>query len=207
MRARDISDIKSGMNYQTYMKGYTAIVNFSRQNSSDNPPKLYERFDAYFADVARSILASLLPVDPAASKDDSIEELILGSRIVARFEAYKDGAAFVDRMSAYLNRHYVRREVDEGKGWSRKENIVDKKMFEDAAQEWRAHPAEMQKLMKKWREKELKRWGFSQEDQGRGGGTAAEKETMAVQRAEAGSKLFVVVSTRAVALRRFRTEV
>ncbi|CDO70939.1 hypothetical protein BN946_scf184829.g48 [Trametes cinnabarina] len=75
---------------------------------------LYEQLDRYYADVAREILLG-------APADDST----LVHYLVPCFNRYSAGAQSVSRLLNYLNRHYVKRAIDEDRGWLRLADVLD----------------------------------------------------------------------------------
>ena len=162
---------------------------------------LYGRLDAYLADVAREVLLG-------APTDDSA---LLLHYLVPCFARYSAGAQSVNRLLNYVNRQYVRRAVDEDRGWLRISDIVS-----EAAEG--AHgvqsPAEalglglgsavlhrkITEMMRERRTTELRRWGAPE-------GATVEQLAQASACAEAASALDRVVPVLSLAYRRFRTEV
>lgn len=173
----------------------------ARPISPATPPgcDVYGRLDAYLAEVAREVLLG-------APTDDSA----LLHYIVPRFTRYSAGAQSINRLLNYMNRQYVRRAVDEDRGWLRVGDIVS-----DVA-EGVPSPAEAlglglglgsavshRKITEKMRERrtaELRRWGAPD-------GATAELLAQAEACAEAASALDRVVPILSLAYRRFRTEV
>ena len=101
------------------------------------------------------------------------------------------------RRQKSVNRHYVKRSVDEDKGWLRLTDVLDAVAKTITAEDTR------EKISAKLREKrrdELKRWGYEE------GGTT---EMMAVAEAcaEAASPLERIVPVSSLGHRRWRTEV
>ena len=146
---------------------------------------LYEHLDKYYMDLARELLLG-------APEDDAT----LVQYIVPCFKRYSVGAHSVNRVLNYVNRHYVKRAVDEDRGWLTLSDIFDAvaKSIEDGDTR--------EKIAKKLKEKrveELKKWGYEEDG-------SAEVLALAEQRAEAASTLDRVVPLAPLALRRFRTE-
>ncbi|KAF8588455.1 hypothetical protein K439DRAFT_1335167 [Ramaria rubella] len=147
---------------------------------------LYEQLDRYFAEVAQE---SLL----AAPSDDST----LIDYYVPCFTRYTAGIQSINRLLNYVNRHYVKRSVDEDKGWLRLTDVLDAVAKTITAEDTR------EKISSKLREKrrdELKRWGYEE-----GGDT--EMMAAAEACAEAASSLERIVPVSSLGHRRWRTEV
>ncbi|THU97591.1 hypothetical protein K435DRAFT_777964 [Dendrothele bispora CBS 962.96] len=150
---------------------------------------LYEQLDRYFAETARELLLG------APQDDDS--DLI--HYIIPCFNRYSAGAKSVNRLLNYVNRHYVKRAVDDDKGWL---TVAD--VLEHVAKTAQPNDTREQ-LTKKLREKrtdELKKWGYVHVDGGGSGELMAEAEACA----EAASPPERVVHIASLAHRRFRTE-
>ena len=81
--------------------------------------EVYDRLDAYFADVAREVFLGA-PLDDSA----------LAHYLVLCFTRYSAGARSVDRLMNYLNRLYVKLAVDEDKGWLRFGDIISSGLAE-----------------------------------------------------------------------------
>ncbi|KAK7464775.1 hypothetical protein VKT23_005982 [Stygiomarasmius scandens] len=146
---------------------------------------LYDQLDRYFAETARELLLG-------APQDDS--ELV--HYIIPCFNRYSSGARSVNRLLNYVNRHYVKRAVDEDKGWL---SIAD--VLEHVAKT--VQPTDTrEQLAKKLRERrteELKKWGYVD---GGSGELMADAEACA----EAASSPDRIIHIAALAHRRFRTE-
>ena len=116
--------------------------------------------------------------------------------IVPCFNRYTAGAQSANRLLNYVNRHYVKRAVDEDKGWLRLGDVLESVAKTITINDDR------EKISKKLREKrvdELKKWGY--ED-----GGSADLMSTAEACAEAASPLDRVVPISSLAHRRFRTE-
>jgi len=146
---------------------------------------LYEHLDKYYMDLARELLLG-------APEDDAT----LVQYIIPCFKRYSVGAHSVNRLLNYVNRHYVKRAVDEDRGWLTLSDIFDAvaKSIEDGDTRER-----IAKKLKERRVEELKKWGYEEDG-------SAEVLALAEQRAEAASTLDRVVPLAPLALRRFRTE-
>ncbi|KAG8220169.1 hypothetical protein J3R82DRAFT_1202 [Butyriboletus roseoflavus] len=146
---------------------------------------LYEHLDKFYMDLARELLLG-------APEDDTT----LVQYIIPCFKRYSVGAHSVNRLLNYVNRHYVKRAVDEDRGWLTLSDIFDavaKSIEEGDTRE------NIAKKLRERRVEELKKWGYEE-------GGSAEALALAEQRAEAASTLDRVVPLAALALRRFRTE-
>lgn len=147
---------------------------------------LYHQLDKYFSDVCKELLAGAPP-------DDS--NLI--HYLIPCFNRYSAGAHSVNRLLNYVNRHYVKRAVEEDRGWLRLADLLDvvsKTIYEHGARE---------KIAKHLREKrldELRKWGYTE-------GGSTEELNRAEAAAEAASPLDRVVPISSMAHRRFREEV
>jgi hypothetical protein len=155
---------------------------------------IYDRLDAYFAEVAREVLLG-------APMDDSA----LVHYLVPCFVRYSAGAQSINRLLNYVNRQYVRRAVDEDKGWLRFGDIVSSELAErpGAREEGAGCTSPHKRIAEKMRERrtaELRRWGAPE-------GATAEQLALAEACAEAASASEHVVPVLSLAYRRFRTEV
>ncbi|KAI9460177.1 hypothetical protein BJY52DRAFT_282272 [Lactarius psammicola] len=164
---------------------------------------VYDRLDAYLADVAREVLLG-------APTDDSA----LLYYLVPRFTRYSTGAQSINRLLNYVNRQYVRRAADEDRGWLRVGDIITE-VAEGATNtnpESRLYQGpgigmgsavSHKKITEKMRERraaELRRWGAPD-------GATTEQLARAEACAEAASELDRIVPILSLAYRRFRTEV
>ncbi|KIM84682.1 hypothetical protein PILCRDRAFT_818280 [Piloderma croceum F 1598] len=180
-----------------HMGVHTNVYNyFTAQSESANGTKkdrsaqisgkdLYEQLDKYYADTARELLLG-------APDDDAT----LIHYLVPCFNRYNAGASSVNRLLNYVNRHYVKRAVDEDKGWLRLNDVFD------AVAKTITDSDTREKISKRLRERkteELKMWGY--ED-----GGSAELLAEAEACAEAASSLDRIVPLSSLALRRFRIE-
>ena len=178
--------------------------------------EVYDRLDAYFADVAREVFLGA-PLDDSA----------LAQYLVPCFIRYSAGARSVDRLMDYLNRLYVKRAVDWDKGWPRFGDIISSGLAEGQAaalapgrrsgvavvkgghgdgdeQARSGCVASHRRIAEKMQERraaELRRWGAPPD------GATAEQLALAEACAEAGGASECVVPVLSLAYRRFRTEV
>ena len=160
-------------------------ANIARNGSVSSGADLYEQLDIYLTETARELFLS-------APQDDST----LIHYIVPCFHRYSAGAQSVNRLLNYVNRHYVKRAIDEDKGWFRLADV-----FESIAKTIVATdtPEKLSKMLREKRMEELKKWGFEE-------GDPPESLSQAEACAEAGSPPDRVVSVSSLAHRRFRTE-
>lgn len=167
-----------------------------RGSSTALPPghDIYDKLDGYFAEVAREVLLG-------APMDDSA----LVHYLVPCFIRYSAGAQSITRLLNYVNRQYVRRAVDEDKGWLRFGDIVSSELAErpGAREDGTGCTGSHKRIAEKMRERraaELRRWGAPE-------GATAEQLALAEACAEAASAPEHVVPVLSLAYRRFRTEV
>jgi hypothetical protein len=167
-----------------------------RGSSAALPPghDIYDRLDAYFAEVAREVLLGA-PIDDCA----------LVHYLVPCYIRYSAGAQSINRLLNYVNRQYVRRAVDEDKGWLRFGDIVSSELAErpGAREDGTGGTGSHKRIAEKMRERrsaELRRWGAPD-------GATAEQLALAEACAEAASAPEHVVPVLSLAYRRFRTEV
>ncbi|KAI5885538.1 uncharacterized protein SCHCODRAFT_02593253 [Schizophyllum commune H4-8] len=152
---------------------------------------LYTQLDRYFSATARDVLLAAPAADaspPAA--------LALPRFLGPAFARYNAAARAAGRLLHYLDRHYVKRAVDEDRGWLRAADA-----FAGAPPPPGLPRAELAARLRAYRLTVLKSWGWD-EDQG-----DAAARALAEAAAEAGSAPDRVVPVNAMALRRFRTEV
>ncbi len=167
-----------------------------RGSSAALPPghDIYDRLDAYFVEVAREVLLG-------APMDDSA----LVHYLVPCYIRYSAGAQSINRLLNYVNRQYVRRAVDEDKGWLRFGDIVSSELAEGpgAKEDGLGGTGSHKRITEKMRERraaELRRWGAPE-------GATAEQLALAEACAEAASAPEHVVPVLSLTYRRFRTEV
>lgn len=163
------------------------------RNGTDNHGKevalsgsdLYQQLDRYLGEVCLELFR-------AAPQDDAA----LIHYLVPAFTRYTSGSQSVNRLLQYVNRHYVKRAVDDDRGWLRLNDVLEtvaKSITSDDTRE---------KISKKLREKkaeELRAWGYVE-------GSSPEQMQAAEAAAEAGSAADRVVPLSTLALRRFRMD-
>ena len=157
-------------------------------NNSKNTPSgtdIYTQLDKYFAEATREIALG-------APQDD----IALIQYIVPSFDRYNAGAQSANRLLNYVNRHYVKRAIDEDQGWLRLADVIEavaQKLSIEDSRETISQRLKDKKLV------ELKKWGYSDSDSG-------DQAAFAESCAEAASSLDRVVPISSLARRRFRTE-
>ncbi|PCH33201.1 hypothetical protein WOLCODRAFT_53504, partial [Wolfiporia cocos MD-104 SS10] len=147
---------------------------------------LYEQLDRYYAETARELFLGA-PTDDAT----------LIHYLVPCFNRYAAGAQSVSRLLNYVNRHYVKRAVDEDRGWLRLSDVLDavaRTIQEDDTRE------KIQRRLRERRTQELRKWGYVD-------GASPAELAHAEAYAEAASAPDRVVPLVSVAYRRFRIEV
>jgi len=141
---------------------------------------IYAFLSNYFATAVRE-LALDIPRD-----DPDIVAFLLPA-----FAKYSAGAQTANRLLSYVNRHYVKRAMDEDRGWFRLADILEPELRAATSD-----PA-VAKRIRELRDAELKKWGWP--------GPPHEFAT-AQACAEAASSADAVVPVLSLAYRCFRTE-
>ena len=168
-----------GIHTATYNYFSTQSEHASADKVSTSGIDLYEQLDKYYAEVARDLLLG-------APQDDSA----LIQYIITCFHRYSVGAYAVNRLLNYVNRHIVRRAVEENRGWLHLNDMITNVVRTITTEDENS---------KERRTEELKQWGYVD------GGSAtliAEAEACA----EAASPLDHIVPVSSLALRRLRVE-
>jgi hypothetical protein len=166
----------------------TSAPSFGPENggaTTQSGGEIYARLDDYFADLARDVFRTL-PTDNS-----------LVHHLVVAYERYAAGAQSVHRLLNYLNRHFVRRAVEEDRGWLRMEDAFEGPV---PAMTTPLGRAQLLQRMQDFRADELRKWGY------RDGGPP-ENVTAAEARAEAASAHDRIVPLLSLAYRRFRVDV
>jgi hypothetical protein len=141
--------------------------------------------DSYFAGVAKEILRA------APMEEDLVAYL------VERFESFRSGAQSINRLLNYMNRHFVKRSVDEDRGWLQITDVIEgilNDMHDLQARE------KVAGRLRDYRANELEKWGFAT-------GGSSEEAAEAEASAEAASSPDRIVPIASLAFRRFRIEV
>ncbi|KAI5814214.1 Cullin [Pyronema omphalodes] len=125
---RIMRDLNSGMDMSTYMNVYTAVHNFcTSQRPIAQPPNLQQSAGVHRGahllgeDLYNKLIEYLtkhLTEIKEGSQAHSDEALI--EYYISEWERYTVAAKFINHLFRYLNRHWVKREMDEGK-----KNIYD----------------------------------------------------------------------------------
>ena len=171
--------------FTTQSEAHTIIPTSNSIKNTPSGTDIYTQLDKYFAEATREIALG-------APQDD----ITLIQYIVLSFDRYNAGAQSANRLLNYVNRHYVKRAVDEDRGWLRLADIAEavaQKILMDDSREMISQRFKNKKL------EELKKWGYSESDSG-------DQAALAESCAEAASSLDRVVPISSLALRRFRTE-
>jgi hypothetical protein len=181
-----------------HMGIHTAVYNYftSQSESLNTRPHnesekasgidLYEKLDKYYSDVARELFL-----------DAPLDDSTLIQYLVPCFNRFSAGAQSVNRLLNYVNRHFVKRAVDEDKGWLRFNDVLD--AVEKMIKEGDARDLLSKKLKEK-RAEELRKWGYEE-------GASSEVLAQAECSAEAASAADRVVPLSSLAYRRFRIEI
>ena len=125
-----------------------------------------------------------------------MDHIALIQYIVPSFNRFYAGAQSANRLLNYVNRHYVKRALDEDKGWLRLTDVLEsvaKVISNDDSREAISKKLHERKI------EELKKWGYDD-------GCSSEQAAFAESCAEAASSLDRVVPISSLALRRLRTE-
>jgi hypothetical protein len=146
---------------------------------------MYDHLDQYFVLVAKDIYSDA-PVEDG-----------LAAYLFDRYERFSAAAESVNRLLNYINRHFVKRSVDEDRGWLQIRDVVDGIIGNMHDIETRD---KLVRMLKERRQTELAKWGFAE------GGTP-EEAAKAEASAEAASTPERVVPVSSLAYRRFRLEV
>ncbi|KAJ3576281.1 hypothetical protein NP233_g523 [Leucocoprinus birnbaumii] len=150
--------------------------------------EVYDKLDEYFQNTCKGILLA----GPGDGPD-------LVPYIVSAFQRYNKRASGVKRLTSYVNRHYVRRAVEEEKGWmnlTEALTIARQNLSKTRGPDKRT----IAQIKIDSRNLELERWGYKDGDSNE---IAAEAEA----RAESASALDRIVPVLSLAHRRFRIEV
>jgi hypothetical protein len=160
-------------------------ADIASEKSSASGADLYEQLDIYLTETARELFL-------AAPQDDSS----LIHYIIPCFHRYSAGAQSVNRLLNYVNRHYVKRSVDEDRGWFRLTDVLESIAITISATDT---SEKLSRILREKRLEELRKWGFEE-------GGSVELLAQAEACAEAGSPPDRVVPVSSLAYRRFRTE-
>ncbi|KAI5779294.1 Cullin [Geopyxis carbonaria] len=117
-------DLNSGMDMQTYMGVYTAVHNFctSQRAVNASPTNLHSSAGVHRGahllgeDLYNNLIGYLSRHLGGLKKESSlhVEEALLAFYI-KEWDRYTTAAKYINHLFRYLNRHWVKREMDEGK--------------------------------------------------------------------------------------------
>ncbi|KAF8887760.1 Cullin repeat-like-containing domain protein [Infundibulicybe gibba] len=172
-------------NYFTSQNEAANLTSRTGNISITSGADIYDRLDKYFATAARELVLGM-------PHDDS--DLI--HYILPCFHRYSAGAQSIHRLLSYVNRHYVKRAVDEDRGWLCLGDILESVTKTITSEDTRAQ------ISQKFRERkaeELKKWRVVD-------GESDEASVSAEACAEAASTPDRVVPILSLAHRRFRIE-
>ncbi|KAF9478711.1 hypothetical protein BDN70DRAFT_879624 [Pholiota conissans] len=156
--------------------------------SSVSRTDIYMWLDKYFTEAAREISIGV-PLD----------DISLVKYTVFSFNRFHAGAQSADRLLSYVNRHYVRRAVDEDRGWLRLADVLESNSAMMTITSIEESHAVFARKLRERRLEELKKWGYRR-------GDSEEKAILAESCAEAASSPERVVPVLSLAHRRFRIE-
>jgi hypothetical protein len=162
-----------------------ALANELKGNSKSGID-IYDQLDKYFAEAAREIALGA-PLD----------DITLIQYLIPSFNRYHAGVQSANRLLNYINRHYVKRAVEEDRGWLRFSDILHTLAKNTSTEDSREV---ISKILKEKRLQELQKWGYAE-------GDPTDKMAFAESCAEAASPTDRVVPIASLAHRRFRTEV
>ncbi|KAF9535774.1 hypothetical protein CPB83DRAFT_802360 [Crepidotus variabilis] len=165
---------------------FAAPTDLKSNHQGNSGTDIYEQLEQYFSEASREIALGA-PLD----------DITLIQYIVPSFNRYHAGAQSANRLLNYVNRHYVKRAVDEDRGWLRFSDVFDSLAKNINAEDTREI---ISKLLREKRLQELKKWGYEE-------GDPPEQVAFAEGCAEAASPIDRVVPISSLAHRRFRTEV
>jgi len=127
----DGKTVLPSLDFKAHSTVYTLIYNVTTTTGLTNSESLYKLISAHLDEVSKKISNEVVMADSA-------EELV--KRYLAAWTRYDDRATYLHRLSAYLNRHYVKRQEDEGRGakivlttWGYPAEGVEKDVAENCA--------------------------------------------------------------------------
>ncbi|KAF5356158.1 hypothetical protein D9756_003982 [Leucocoprinus leucothites] len=166
-------------------------VGFAAPDGSLPGHEVYDKLDEYFQNTCKEILLE--------GPGDGPE---LVAYVVSAFQRYNKRASAVERLTSYINRHYVRRALDEEKGWINLSDALEIARQNRTSPDSTSGSDQRTIAQIKFDSKisELKKWGYKE-------GELKESAPAAEARAEAASSLDRIVPVLSLARRRFRIEV
>ncbi|KAG8880083.1 hypothetical protein FRB98_005351 [Tulasnella sp. 332] len=106
--------ILPSLDFKVHSAVYTLIYNTTTTVMATNSKALYELLSAHLEETVKKIGKSI------DEKVDNTKEPTAGEQLVsgylAAWDRFDKNATYIDRLTAYLNRHWVKREEDEGRG-------------------------------------------------------------------------------------------
>ncbi|ETW86058.1 hypothetical protein HETIRDRAFT_415027 [Heterobasidion irregulare TC 32-1] len=165
-----------GIDHGYYAGIATITYNFATTMKA-NIRELYDQLDTFFGEAARSVLLNA----PSSQAEDP--HLRFLPDLSSRFHHYSRGATTVGHLLNFINRHWIQREVNEGRGWF---VVMKIRVSQDTRK------AAMRA--------DLKRWGYEE-------GASSEEMGEAIASAEAGSRPGCIVPIKSLAHRQFRIQV
>ncbi|KAF8665126.1 hypothetical protein AX16_000592 [Volvariella volvacea WC 439] len=172
-------------NYFTMQSEAIASTRSIDASTATSGTDIYEQLDRYFADAARELVLG-------APQDDAT----LVHYLIPCLNRYTAGAQSANRLLNYVNRHYVKRAIDEDRGWLRLTDILESIAKTISLEDSREKIA---KKLKERKMEELKKWGYEE-------GGSSESMATAEACAEAASAPDRIVPVLSLAMRRLRTE-
>ncbi|KAI0035239.1 hypothetical protein K488DRAFT_43698 [Vararia minispora EC-137] len=173
--------------FDYHMGIHTAVYNYfttrTGANGAGAGSDFYELLDGYFGDVAREALLGV-------PEDERLVQYLLPC-----FQRYSAGAGAMSRLLNYTNRQFVKRAIDEDRGWLRLADVIED--VAEAVRNRESH-SKLAARLRARRDGELVRWGWD--------GSPADV-SRAEAAAEAASPPDRVVPLASLAHRRFRTEI
>lgn len=151
--------------------------------------ELYVKLDEYFQHMCQGILLASPEQEP---------ELV--TYVVSTFQRYTERAFIVQRMTNYINQHFVRRAFNEELGWLNVKDALT--AYASQTGDKLAGGPDQRTIAQMKADSailELKKWGYKDGD--------SKANAAAEARAEAASSLDRIVPISSLAHRRFRTEV
>ncbi|OCH90897.1 Cullin-domain-containing protein [Obba rivulosa] len=116
-----MTKLQTGMSYSKYMSLYTVAYNYctsSKMHNAGDGPGLGHRTGANL--MGSDLYNNLIRYFVAHLKDlrthsDTLQDEALLQYYAAEWDRYTTGANYINRLFIYLNRHWVKRERDEGR--------------------------------------------------------------------------------------------
>jgi len=103
------------LDYKVHSAVYTLIYNATTCSPPTNSKDLYALLSIHLSDSVKQIAKTIDEKVAAAPTPDAAGEQLVTSYLTA-WSRFDQNTTYIDRLTAYLNRHYVKREEDEGKG-------------------------------------------------------------------------------------------